>query len=32
VLIADRLPASISWERFEAIQPRFADHRAIADA
>src|SRR5438128_4492032 len=32
VLIKDRFPASISWERFEAIQQRLAEHRAIADA
>jgi DNA invertase Pin-like site-specific DNA recombinase len=32
VLIKDRFPAYISWERFEAIQQRLADNRAIAAA
>jgi hypothetical protein len=32
VLIADRFPAYISWERFTAIQQRLADNRAIAAA
>jgi DNA invertase Pin-like site-specific DNA recombinase len=32
VLIKDRFPAYISWERFEVIQQRLADNRAIADA
>jgi len=32
VLRPQRFPASISWERFEAIQQRLADNRAIADA
>jgi DNA invertase Pin-like site-specific DNA recombinase len=32
VLLPDRFPAYISWERFEAIQQRLADNRAIADA
>jgi DNA invertase Pin-like site-specific DNA recombinase len=31
VLIPDRFPAYISWERFAAIQQRLADNRAIAD-
>lgn len=32
VLIQGRFPAYISWERFEAIQRRLADNRAIAEA
>ena len=32
VLIPNRFPADISWERFAAIQQRLADNRAIADA
>lgn len=32
VLIPDRFPAYISWERFAAIQQRLADNRAIAEA
>ena len=32
VLIPKRLPASISWERCAAIQPRVADNRASAEA
>jgi hypothetical protein len=32
VLRPQRFPAYISWERFEAIQQRLADNRAIADA
>jgi hypothetical protein len=32
VLIKERFPAYIRWERFEAIQQRLADNRAIADA
>jgi hypothetical protein len=32
VLLPHRLPAYISWERCAAIQPRWADNRAIADA
>jgi hypothetical protein len=32
VLIPARFPASISWERCVAIQPRLADNRASADA
>jgi hypothetical protein len=32
VLIPNRFPAYISWERFAAIQQRLADNRAIADA
>lgn len=32
VRIKDRFPAYISWERFEAIQHRFANKRAIAEA
>jgi DNA invertase Pin-like site-specific DNA recombinase len=32
VLIPNRFPAYISWERFAAIQPRLADNRAIAEA
>ena len=32
MLIADRFPAYISWERFAAIQQRLADNRAIAEA
>jgi DNA invertase Pin-like site-specific DNA recombinase len=32
VLIKDRFPAYISWERFEAIQHRLANNRAIAEA
>jgi Recombinase len=32
VLLKDRFPASISWERFEALQQRLADNRAIAAA
>ena len=30
VLIPDRFPAYITWERFESIQQRLADNRAIA--
>ena len=30
VLLKDRFPAYISWERFEAIQQRLADNRATA--
>jgi DNA invertase Pin-like site-specific DNA recombinase len=30
VLIPDRFPASITWERFASIQQRLADNRAIA--
>lgn len=30
VLIPDRFPAYITWERFEAIRQRLADNRAIA--
>jgi DNA invertase Pin-like site-specific DNA recombinase len=32
VLLKDRLPAYITWERFEAIQQRLAANRATADA
>ena len=32
VLIKERFPAYISWERFMAIQQRLADNRAIAEA
>jgi DNA invertase Pin-like site-specific DNA recombinase len=32
VLIPDRFPAYITWERFAAIQQRLADNRAIAEA
>jgi hypothetical protein len=32
VLIPDRFPAYITWERFAAIQRRLADNRAIAEA
>jgi len=32
VLIHDRFPASSSWARFDAIQHRFANNRAIAEA
>jgi len=32
VLIPNRLPASISWERCAALPQRVADNRAIADA
>jgi DNA invertase Pin-like site-specific DNA recombinase len=32
VLIPDRLPAYITWERFAAIQQRLADNRAIAES
>ena len=32
VLIKDRFPAYISWERFEDIQQRLADNRSIAAA
>lgn len=32
MLIKDRFPASISWERFDALQPRLANNRAIAEA
>lgn len=32
VLLKDRFPAYISWERFAAIQQRLADNRAIAEA
>jgi DNA invertase Pin-like site-specific DNA recombinase len=32
VLIPNRFPAYVSWERFAAIQQRLADNRAIADA
>jgi hypothetical protein len=32
VLLPNRFPAYISWERFAAIQPRLADNRAIAEA
>jgi len=32
VLIKDRFPASISWERFAGIQQRLADNRSIAAA
>jgi hypothetical protein len=32
VLLKDRFPAYISWERFEAIRKRLADNRAIAEA
>jgi DNA invertase Pin-like site-specific DNA recombinase/uncharacterized protein YndB with AHSA1/START domain/DNA-binding transcriptional MerR regulator len=32
VLIKDRFPAYITWERFEAIQQRLADNRAASDA
>ena len=32
VLIKDRFPASISWERFVCIQQRLADNRSIAAA
>jgi hypothetical protein len=32
VLIKDRFPASISWDRFTWIQQRLADNRSIAAA
>jgi len=32
VLIKDRFPAYITWERFEAIQQRLAENRAASDA
>src|SRR5256886_6689446 len=32
VLIPNRFPAYLSWERFAAIQQRLADNRAIAEA
>ena len=32
VLLKDRFPAYIFWERFEAIQKRLADNRTIAEA
>src|SRR6266852_1098330 len=32
VLLPNRFPAYISWERFAAIQQRLADNRAIAEA
>lgn len=32
VLLKDRFAAYIAWERFEAIQKRLADNRAVADA
>jgi DNA invertase Pin-like site-specific DNA recombinase len=32
VLIPDRFPAYITWERFAAIQQRLADNRAIAES
>ena len=32
VLIKDRFPAYITWERFEAIHQRLADNRAAAEA
>jgi len=32
VLIQDRFPASISWERFAGMQQRWADNRSIAAA
>ena len=32
VLMKDRFPAYISWERFDAIQQRLADNRALAEA
>ena len=32
MLIPNRFPAYISWERFAAIQQRLADNRAIAEA
>jgi hypothetical protein len=32
VLIKDRFPAYITWERFAAIQQRRADNRAASDA
>jgi DNA invertase Pin-like site-specific DNA recombinase len=32
VLLQDRFPAYISWERFEAIQKRLADNRAVAES
>jgi hypothetical protein len=32
VLINDRFPASISWERFTWVQQRLADNRSIAAA
>ncbi len=32
ILIRDRFPAYISWERFERIQQRLAENRAAADA
>jgi len=32
VLIQNRFPAYISWERFQAFQKRLADNRAAADA
>ena len=32
VFVKDRFPAYISWERFEAIQQRLANNRAIAAA
>ena len=31
VLMKDRFPAYISWERFDAIQQRLADNRALAE-
>jgi DNA invertase Pin-like site-specific DNA recombinase len=32
VLLKDRFPAYISWERFQAIQKRLADNRALASS
>jgi hypothetical protein len=32
VLIPHRFPADLSWERCAAIQQRFADNRALAEA
>lgn len=32
VLLKDRFPAYISWQRFEAIQRRLADNRAAAES
>jgi DNA invertase Pin-like site-specific DNA recombinase len=32
VLIKERFPAYISWERFDAIQQRLANNRALAEA
>ena len=32
VLITDRFPAYLSWERFESIQQRLANNRSIAQA